>query len=74
MSRPASTIDEACRMSSVFGLKARPSKRDAPAAQLIPQVALELADHLALLQLVHLDDGVQQLEVVAGVARDLLEG
>src|SRR4051812_45993312 len=38
------------------------------------EVLLELADDAALLELVDLDDGVEQLEVVAGVAGELLEG
>jgi hypothetical protein len=36
-------------------------------------VLLELAHHAPLLQLVDLDDGVEELEVVARVARELLE-
>ena len=60
-------------MSSVLGLKARPSS-----AILLPtsdaEVLLQLADHAALLQLVDLDHRVEQLEVVAGVAGELLEG
>ena len=35
---------------------------------------LELADGSPLLQLIDLDDGGQELEVVAGVAGELLEG
>src|SRR3954451_20488485 len=38
------------------------------------EVLLELADDPALLELVDLDDGVEELEVVAGVAGQLLEG
>src|SRR4051812_15847874 len=38
------------------------------------EMLLELADDAALLELVDLDDGVEQLEVVAGVAGELLEG
>ena len=37
------------------------------------QMLLELAHHAPLLQLVDLDDGVEELEVVARVARELLE-
>ena len=36
-------------------------------------MAVQLADHPPLLQLVHLDHGVQELEVVAGVGRQLLQ-
>ena len=62
----------ASRMSSVFGLKARPEQRDRLAAQLA-EVLLELLDHAPLLELVDLDDRGQQLEVVAGVAGELLQ-
>ena len=71
-SRAASTSEVASRMSSVFGLKARPSSAIALADERA-EVLLELADHAALLQLVDLDDRVEQLEVVAGVAGELLE-
>src|SRR5206468_4875826 len=37
------------------------------------EVLDELPDHAALLELVHLDDGREQLEVVARVAGELLE-
>src|SRR4029077_17444126 len=37
------------------------------------QVLVQLADHAPLLQLVDLDHSGQQLEVIAGVARELLE-
>jgi hypothetical protein len=38
-----------------------------------PEVLGELSDHSPLLQLVDLDHRVEELEVVAGVARELLE-
>ena len=71
-SRPASTRLGASRMSSVPGLNARPEERDLLAPKRA-EPALELADHAPLLELVHLDDGVQELEVVARVRRELLE-
>src|SRR5262249_56405511 len=39
-----------------------------------PEVLLELVDHSALLQLVDLDHGRQQLEVVARIRSELLQG
>ena len=39
----------------------------------LAEVMLELADHAPLLQVVDLDHGGEQLEVVAGVAGELLE-
>ena len=59
-------------MSSVFGLKASPSSAISLSTSL-PEVLLELGDHAPLLQLVDLDHRVQQLEVVARVARELLQ-
>ena len=59
-------------MSSVFGLKATPEEGDLLADQRA-EVLLELADRAPLLELVDLDDGGEQLEVVAGVAGELLE-
>ena len=57
-------------MSSVSGLKARPSRATRlPTSE--PRCFSQLADHAALLQLVDLDHRVQQLEVVAGVAGEL---
>ena len=59
-------------MSSVFGLKARPSSAiSLPTSE--PRCFCELGDHAPLLQLVDLDHRVEQLEVVAGVAGELLE-
>ena len=58
----------ASRRSSVPGLKARPEHRDLLAVQ-VAEVLLELLDHAPALELVDLDHGRQQLEVVAGVAR-----
>ncbi len=40
-------------------------KGDPFAAQLVPKMALELADHPAFLEFVHFDDSAQQLEVVS---------
>ena len=59
-------------MSSVFGLNASPSSAIRLPTQRA-EVLLQLADHAPLLQLVDLDHRVQQLEVVAGVAGELLE-
>ena len=59
-------------MSSVFGLNARPSSATSlPTSE--PEVLLQLRHHAPLLQLVDLDHRVEQLEVVARVARELLE-
>ena len=71
-SRAASTSEEAPRMSSVFGLNASPSSATRLPTR-PPRCLLQLGDHAALLQLVDLDHGVQQLEVVAGVAGQLLQ-
>ena len=71
--RAASTRLDASRMSSVSGLKARPSSATRLPSS-VPEVLLELADDPALLQLVDLDHRGQQLEVVARVAGELLEG
>ena len=63
----------ASRTSSVFGLKARPSSAIVvPRSE--PELLRELADHAALLELVHLDHRVQQLEVIPRVCRELLQG
>ncbi len=59
-------------MSSVSGLKARPQSA-MRRSRSEPEVALELGDRAALLQLVDLDHGAQELEVVAAVAGQLLE-
>ena len=59
-------------MSSVFGLKASPSSATRLPAS-APRCSLQLADHAPLLQVVDLDHRVQQLEVIAGVAGQLLE-
>ena len=55
------------------GLEGETEERDVLAAQTAPQPLLELADHPPLLQMVDLDDGVQELEVITGVAGELLE-
>ena len=60
-------------MSSVFGLERQPEQRHASCPTSEPEVLLQLADHPPLLQLVDLDHRGQQLEVVAGVAGELLE-
>ena len=70
--REARTIDGASRMSSVSGLKASPSSATVLAAQRA-EMPLQLPDHPALLQLVHLDHRGEQLEVVARVRGELLE-
>ena len=71
-SRPASTNAGASRVSSVFGLNASPRS-----AIRFPRSGaeelLQLADDAPLLELVHLDHGVQDLEVVARVGGELLE-
>ena len=59
-------------MSSVSALNARPSSAMRRAAQRA-EVALELADDAPLLQVVHLDHRRQELEVVPGVAGELLQ-
>ena len=66
--------DEARRLAHVVraGLEREAEERDPLAAQR-PEAALELPDDASLLQLVHLDDRVQELEVVARVRRELLE-
>ena len=59
-------------MSSVLGLNARPSSAIClPTSE--PRCFCSFAIDAPLLQLVDLDDRVQQLEVVAGVAGELLE-
>ena len=65
---------EARRLAHVVGprLEREPEERDLLAAQR-PEPTLELPDDTPLLKLVHLDDGVQELEVVARVRRELLE-
>ena len=60
-------------MSSVLRLEGQAEQRDLLADQRA-EVLLELADDAPLLQLVDLDHGGQQLEVVAGVAGELLQG
>ena len=60
-------------MSSVSGLKARPQSA-MRRSRSDPEVALQLGDDAPLLQLVDLDHGAEQLEVVAAVAGQLLEG
>src|SRR5262245_2888560 len=67
--------DERRRLAHVVGvrLERQPEQRDALADERA-EVLLELADDTALLELVDLDDGVEELEVVAGIARELLEG
>ena len=59
-------------MSSVFGLNASPSSATVLPRRL-PRWLLQLPDHAPLLQLVHLDDRVQELEVVARVRGELLQ-
>ena len=54
------------------GLNASPSSVDALVVQ-VAEMRLELLDHAPLLELVHLDHGREQLEVVAGVPGELLE-
>ena len=65
---------QARRLAHVVGvgLERQPEQRDAAAAQR-SQVPLELADDAPLLELVHLDHRRQELEVVAGVAGQLLQ-
>ena len=55
------------------GLERQPQQGHGLAHQRTAEMPLELAYHPALLQLVYLDHSRQQLEVVAGVARQLLE-
>ena len=59
-------------MSSVFGLKATPSRATLLAPE-AAEVLLQLPDHAPLLELVDLDHRVQKLEVVARVGRQLLQ-
>src|SRR3954447_140128 len=63
------------RLAHVVGvrLERQAEQRDALADERA-EVLLQLADHAPLLELVDLDDRVEQLEVVAGVAGELLEG
>ena len=65
-------MEAASRRSSVCGLKVRPSSATRLPRRR-PRPLLQLADDAALLQVIDLDDGVQELEVVAGVAGELLE-
>ncbi len=62
----------ASRRSSVCGLEGETEQRDARTAQRA-EVLLQLPDHAPLLQLVHLDHRVQELEVVAGVPGEQLQ-
>ena len=55
-----------------LGLEGEPEQRDVRVAQR-PEALLELGDDAPLLQRVDLDHGVEQLEVVARVAGQLLE-
>src|SRR5215211_5451428 len=55
------------------GLEREPEQPDLTADER-SKVLLELGDDAPLLELVDLDDGGQELEVVAGVAGELLEG
>ena len=66
---------EARRLAHVVGvrLEREAEQRDPSCRAASPSRSLELADHAPLLELVHLDHGVQQLEVVARVRRELLE-
>ncbi len=65
---------EARRLAHVVGvrLEGETEERDRRASQLA-ELLLELSDQPALLQLVDLDHGGQQLEVIAGVGGQLLE-
>ena len=65
---------EARRLADVVGVRLErdPEQGDRLAAE-AAELLLELPDHAPLLQLVHLDHGVQELEVVAGVGRQLLQ-
>ena len=67
--------DEARRLAHVVGvrLEGEPEQDDGLAAQR-PEVAVQLADHPALLELVDLDHRVQELEVVARICCQLLQG
>jgi hypothetical protein len=56
-----------------MGLESNAEKGDLLARER-PEVLLELPDGAPLLELVDLDDSGQELEVVAGVAGELLEG
>src|SRR5262245_4129561 len=66
--------DEARRLAHVVraGLESEAQQCDPLAAERA-DTPLELADHAPLLQLVDLDHGVQELEVVARVRRELLQ-
>ena len=70
-SRPARTRLGASRMSSVCGLKASPSSATFRSRS-EPRWLVQLPDHAPLLELVHLDHRVEQLEVVARVRCQLL--
>src|SRR3954447_6231001 len=66
---------EAGGLPDVVGVRLErdPQQRDLLADQ-AAEMLLQLADGAPLLELVDLDDGGQELEVVAGVAGELLEG
>ena len=66
--------DQARRLAHVVGvrLERQSEERDRLAGERA-EVLLELPDHPSLLELVDLDDGRQELEVVAGVAGELFE-
>ena len=66
--------DEGRRLARVVGagLNASPSRAIRRSAERAEELR-ELADHAPLLELVHLDHGVQDLEVVARVGRELLQ-
>ena len=74
LGQQATGEDEARRLAHVVraGLEREPEERD-PLAAKRPESPLELPDDAPLLELVDLDDGVQELEVVARVRRELLE-
>src|SRR5215211_4379023 len=65
---------QAGRLASVvrIRLERHPEQRHLPPAER-PQVLLQLPDGAPLLKLVDLDDGGEELEVIAGVAGELLE-
>ena len=56
-----------------LGLEGQPEQRNL-AAHKRPQVLLKLGDHATLLELVDLDHCGQELEVIARVAGELLQG
>src|SRR4249919_604628 len=66
--------DEARRLAHVVSPRLeREAEECDPLPAERPEATLELPDDAPLLELVHLDDGVQELEVVARVGRQLLE-